>query len=104
MTNKPTRRHGDGQRRLCAPKVGAGPIWFGDLYASFMDADRAERLGSQPISQTLAAARAVSSIPELLGSVALRDGLPVRPRAQLAGVAGGRGIRLITRSGRYPVA
>jgi putative endopeptidase len=39
---------------------------FGDLYASFMDADRAERLGSRPISQTLAAAQAVSSIPELL--------------------------------------
>jgi putative endopeptidase len=39
---------------------------FGDLYASFMDADRAERLGSQPISQALAAARAVSSVPELL--------------------------------------
>src|SRR5215831_2863633 len=39
---------------------------FGDLYASFMDAERAEQLGSQPISQTLAAARAVSSIPELL--------------------------------------
>jgi putative endopeptidase len=39
---------------------------FGDVYASFMDADRAELLGSQPISQTLAAARAVSSIPELL--------------------------------------
>ncbi len=39
---------------------------FGDLYASFMDADRAELLGWQPISQPLAAARAVSSIPELL--------------------------------------
>ncbi|HUA30073.1 MAG TPA: M13-type metalloendopeptidase [Streptosporangiaceae bacterium] len=39
---------------------------FGDLYASFMDADRAELLGWQPIAQTLAAARAVSSIPELL--------------------------------------
>ena len=39
---------------------------FGDLYASFMDADRAELLGSQPVSQMLAAARAVSSIPELL--------------------------------------
>jgi putative endopeptidase len=39
---------------------------FGDLYASFMDAGRAELLGSQPISQTLAAAQAVSSIPELL--------------------------------------
>jgi len=39
---------------------------FGDLYASFMDAERAEQLGSQPISETLAAARAVRSIPELL--------------------------------------
>jgi hypothetical protein len=37
-------------------------------------------------------------------SVALRDGLPVRPRAQLAGFAGCRGIRLITRSGRYRAA
>src|SRR5215831_6572279 len=39
---------------------------FGDLYSSFMDAERAEQLGSEPISETLAAARAVSSIPELL--------------------------------------
>jgi putative endopeptidase len=39
---------------------------LGDLYASFMDADRAEMLGAQPVSQTLAAARAVSSVPELL--------------------------------------
>ena len=39
---------------------------FGDLYASFMDTGRAELLGAQPISQALAAARAVSSIPELL--------------------------------------
>jgi putative endopeptidase len=39
---------------------------FGDLYASFMDAERAERLGSRPISETLEAALAVSSIPELL--------------------------------------
>jgi putative endopeptidase len=38
---------------------------LGDLYAGFMDAARAESLGSQPISQTLAQARAVSSIPEL---------------------------------------
>src|SRR5262249_443170 len=34
--------------------------------ASFMDAERAEQLGLQPISETLAEARAVSSIPELL--------------------------------------
>src|SRR5580658_8384179 len=39
---------------------------FGDLYASFMDAGRAELLGSQPISETFAAARSVSSIAELL--------------------------------------
>jgi putative endopeptidase len=39
---------------------------FGDLYASFMDAERAEQLGSQPISEMLAAARAVTSVPELL--------------------------------------
>jgi putative endopeptidase len=37
-----------------------------DIYASFMDADRAEMLGSQPINQTLAEAQAVSSMPELL--------------------------------------
>ena len=42
---------------------------FGDLYVSFMDADRAELLGSQPISQTLAAARAVRSIPDLLATL-----------------------------------
>ena len=39
---------------------------LGDLYASFMDADRAEPLGPEPISEPLAEARAVSSIPELL--------------------------------------
>jgi putative endopeptidase len=39
---------------------------FGDLYASFMDSGRAERLGAEPISQTLAEARAIGSIPELL--------------------------------------
>ncbi len=38
---------------------------LGDLYASFMDADRAELLGSQPISGALAAARGVNSVPEL---------------------------------------
>jgi putative endopeptidase len=42
---------------------------FGDLYASFMDAERAEQLGSQPISEALAAARAVSAIPELLETI-----------------------------------
>ena len=39
---------------------------LGDLYASYMDAERAEQLGSQPVSEALAAVRGVSSIPELL--------------------------------------
>jgi putative endopeptidase len=45
---------------------GSAERKFGDLYACFMDADRAEQLGSQPISDMLAAARAVTSVPELL--------------------------------------
>src|SRR5258708_18494986 len=45
---------------------GSAERKFGDLYRSFMDADRAELLGSRPISETLVAARAGSSIPELL--------------------------------------
>jgi putative endopeptidase len=52
---------------------------LGDLYASFMDADRAERLGAQPVSETLAAARGVSSIPELLETLG---------RLQRTGIAG----------------
>jgi len=57
--------------RVIVEEAGSAPEGseerkFGDLYASFMDTDRAELLGSQPISQTLAEARAVSSIPELL--------------------------------------
>jgi putative endopeptidase len=39
---------------------------LGDLYASFRDAGRAEQLCPDPIRQTLAEARAVSSIAELL--------------------------------------
>jgi putative endopeptidase len=50
---------------------------FGDLYASFMDADRAEQLGSQPISETLAAARAVSSVPQLLETLGRLERLGV---------------------------
>ena len=42
---------------------------FGDLYASFIDADRAERLGAQPISEMLAEAQAVNTVRELLGSL-----------------------------------
>src|SRR5215510_15087768 len=50
---------------------------FGDLYASFMDADRAERLGAEPISEMLAAAQAVSSIPELLETLGRLERLGV---------------------------
>ena len=48
---------------------GSADRKFGDLYASFMDAERAERLSWQPISELLAAARAVSSVPELLATL-----------------------------------
>jgi putative endopeptidase len=50
---------------------------FGDVYASFMDADRAERLGARPIGETLATARAVSSIPELLETLGRLEGLGI---------------------------
>src|SRR5262245_9174047 len=56
---------------------------LGDLYASFMDADRAEMLGSQPIGQTLAAARAVSSIPELLETLGRLEQLGIGGLYQL---------------------
>ncbi len=56
---------------------------FGDLYASFMDAERAEQLGSQPISDTLAAARAVSSIPELLETLGRLERLGIGGLYQL---------------------
>jgi putative endopeptidase len=50
---------------------------FSDLYASFMDAERAEQLGSEPIGETLAAARAVSSIPALLETLGRLEGLGI---------------------------
>jgi putative endopeptidase len=53
------------EEAVSAPE-GSEERKFGDFYASFMDAERAEELGSLPISETLAAAQAVSSIPELL--------------------------------------
>ncbi len=52
---------------------------LGDLYASFMDTERAEQLGSRPISDMLAAARAVSSVPELLETLG---------RLELLGIGG----------------
>ncbi len=56
---------------------------FGDLYASFMDAGRAEQLGAQPISEMLAAALAVSSIPELLAALGRLERLGVGGLYQL---------------------
>jgi putative endopeptidase len=56
---------------------------FGDLYASFMDAGRAEQLGWQPISEMLAAARAVSSVPELLETLGRLERLGIRGLYQL---------------------
>jgi putative endopeptidase len=52
---------------------------LGDLYASFMDADRAEQIGSEPIGEMLEAAKAVSSVAELLEALG---------RLQRLGVAG----------------
>jgi putative endopeptidase len=56
---------------------------FGDLYASFMDAGRAEQLGWQPISEMLAAARAVSSVPDLLETLGRLERLGIRGLYQL---------------------
>ncbi len=56
---------------------------FADLYASFMEADRAELLGSRPVSETLAAARAVSSIPELLETLGRMERLGIGGLYQL---------------------
>ncbi|WP_345762920.1 M13 family metallopeptidase [Diaminobutyricibacter sp. McL0608] len=42
---------------------------FGDVYASFMDEDRIEKLGVTPVESQLALASDVSSIPELLSTI-----------------------------------
>ncbi|QHC72322.1 M13-type metalloendopeptidase [Rathayibacter sp. VKM Ac-2805] len=51
---------------------------FGDLYASFMDEERAEELGAAPIADDLAAVQRVDSIPGLLRAVGAfeRTGVP----------------------------
>jgi putative endopeptidase len=53
---------------MSAPE-GSEDRKFGDLYASFMDVERADLLGWQPISALLARARAVTSIAELLATL-----------------------------------
>ena len=50
---------------------------FGDLYASFMDEERAERLGWQPVSGLLADARAMDSVPELLATLGRLESLGI---------------------------
>ena len=52
---------GDPQSGTVAAKVG-------DLYASFMDEDAVEALGSQPLAQDLARAAAVSSPDEVMAT------------------------------------
>ncbi|TFD74428.1 peptidase M13 [Cryobacterium sp. Sr8] len=42
---------------------------FGDLYASFLDEDRVEKLGATPLQADLATVDAVTSIPILLGTL-----------------------------------
>jgi putative endopeptidase len=51
---------------------------FGDLYTSFVDTERVEERGIEPISAELAAAAAADSIPALLQTVGRleREGLP----------------------------
>src|SRR5262249_60010760 len=51
---------------------------FGDLYASFMDAERAEQLGSQPISETPAAAPGLGPLSGMLESVSALGRLGIR--------------------------
>jgi putative endopeptidase len=42
---------------------------FGDLYASFMDTERIEQLGAEPIKARLALAENVRTVPELLETI-----------------------------------
>ena len=42
---------------------------FGDLYASFLDVDRIENLGSEPLAALLAEVDAISSVDELLSTL-----------------------------------
>ncbi|MEO6827380.1 MAG: M13-type metalloendopeptidase [Microbacteriaceae bacterium] len=42
---------------------------FGDLYASFLDEERIEKLGATPIARELEAVAAVASVPELLATL-----------------------------------
>ncbi|MGI8700859.1 MAG: M13 family metallopeptidase [Nocardioidaceae bacterium] len=46
---------------------GSVPQQIGDMFASFLDEERIEQLGTAPISADLAAVRAISSVSELAG-------------------------------------
>lgn len=50
-------------------EVGTEERKYGDLYASFMDEDRAEELGSGPLQPMLAQIDSVTSVPELLDAL-----------------------------------
>jgi putative endopeptidase len=49
--------------------VGTEERKFGDLYASFLDVDRIEELGSEPLAPLLAEVDAISSVDELLSTL-----------------------------------
>jgi putative endopeptidase len=52
-----------------AAATGTEERKFGDLYASFMDEQRIEKLGAAPLTPLLAEVAAVDSIPALLGTL-----------------------------------
>ncbi|MFI5034659.1 MAG: M13 family metallopeptidase [Acidimicrobiales bacterium] len=55
------------EARGAAPGTEARKV--GDLYASFMDEERVERLGAAPLARPLELAAAVDSIPQLMGTL-----------------------------------
>ena len=69
------------EARTAAP--GTEERKFGDLYASFMDETRVEELGATPLAADLATVEAVTSLPELLGTLG---------RLERAGVSGAFGL------------
>ena len=96
------------RRRLCShaecrPGVAFGVLaWTGDRSPIRGCTTSAAWMATRPTGSATQIGGYFAQVRK--DSVALRDDLPVGPRAQLAGFAGCRGIRLITRSGRYRVA
>ncbi|MCL2583465.1 MAG: M13 family peptidase [Streptosporangiales bacterium] len=75
--------HAICEEAVSAPR-GSEERKLGDLYASFMDAGRAERLGAEPIRETLEEARAIASVPELLAALGRLERLGIGGLYQLA--------------------